>query len=31
VIYSTNSGIVKLSEQGSHAAIVSQLKQALAR
>jgi hypothetical protein len=31
VIYSTNSGIVKLPAQGSHAAIVSQLRQAVGR
>lgn len=31
VVYSTNSGVVKLPAQGSHAAIVAQLKQALAR
>ena len=31
VIYSTNSGVVKLPAQGTHAAIVNQLRQALAK
>lgn len=30
-LYQTDSGIVKLSETGSHAAIVKQLKDALGR
>jgi hypothetical protein len=30
-IYQTNAGIVKLSDRGSHAAIVKQLKEALSR
>ena len=30
-IYATNAGIVKLADQGSHAAIVKQLKEGLAR
>ena len=29
-VYQTNAGVVKISDQGNHAAIVKQLKEALA-